>query len=76
MTKIDITDRLSGSLSETYFKEYCDQQGWAYVSLEQINENKIKDNVIKFKKGFHRFFIQLPDDYYDEPRRVEKREYY
>ncbi|QMU54807.1 MAG: hypothetical protein GKS07_07920 [Nitrosopumilus sp.] len=70
MTKIDITDRLSGSLSETYFKEYCDQQGWAYVSLEQINENKIKDNVIKFKKGFHRFFIQLPDEIIKEVERI------
>ncbi|MFQ5440319.1 MAG: hypothetical protein ACE5DL_02545 [Nitrosopumilaceae archaeon] len=30
MAKIKITDRLSGALSETYFKEYCDQNGWAF----------------------------------------------
>ncbi len=48
MVKIEITKRLIGTLSETYFKEFCDQQGWAYISLEQIHENKIKDNILKF----------------------------
>ncbi|GKS67501.1 hypothetical protein YTPLAS73_10480 [Nitrosarchaeum sp.] len=62
MTKIDITDRLSGSLSETYFKEFCDQQGWAYISLEQIHENKIKDNTLKFRKGFNRILVRLPEE--------------
>jgi len=36
MGEIDITKSLSGSLSETYFKEKCDQEGFAYISLEQI----------------------------------------
>ena len=61
MVEIEITDSLIGSLSETYFKEFCDQTGWAFISLEEIHENKIKDNVLKFKKGFNRIPVRLPD---------------
>jgi len=38
VAKIRITPRLTGTLSEAYFKEFCDQHGWAYLSLEQISE--------------------------------------
>ena len=62
MVKIEITKRLIGSLSETYFKEYCDQTGWAYISLEQIHENKIEDNVLKFRKGFNRILVRFPEE--------------
>ncbi len=72
MGKIDITDRLSGALSETYFKEYCDQKGWAYISLEQIYENKIKDNVLKFKKGFNRILVHLPEEIIKEVEHISK----
>lgn len=70
--KIDITDRLSGALSETYFKESCDQQGWAYISLEQIHENKIKDNTLKFRKGFNRISIRLPEEIIKEVEEISK----
>lgn len=72
MVEIEITDNLIGSLSETYFKEFCDQHGWAYTSLEQIHENKIKDNVLKFKKGFHRISIYLPDEIVKEIEGISK----
>lgn len=72
MGKIDITDRLSGALSETYFKEYCDQQGWAYISLEQIHENKIKDNILKFKKGFNRILVRIPEEIIKEVEDISK----
>jgi hypothetical protein len=70
--KIDITDRLSGSLSETYFKEFCDQQGWAYISLEQIHENKINDNILKFRKGFNRILVHLPEEIIKEVEEISK----
>ena len=70
--KIDITDRLSGSLSETYFKEFCDQQGWAYISLEQIHENKINNDLLKFRKGFKRILIHLPQEIIREVEYVSK----
>lgn len=72
MAKIDRTERLTGSLSETYFKEFCDQQGWAYISLEQIHENKIKDNTLKFRKGFNRILVRLPEEIIKEVEDTSK----
>ena len=70
MAKIEITKRLIGSLSETYFKEFCDQTGWAYISLEQIHENKIKDNILKFRKGFNRILVLLPEEIVKEVKEI------
>jgi len=72
MVEIDITDRLIGALSETYFKGFCDQAGWAYLSLEQIHENKIKGNVLKFRKGFNRILVQLPEEIVKEVEEISK----
>jgi len=72
VAEIKITSRLMGSLAETYFKEFCDQDGYAYLSLEQIHENGIKDRVLKFKKGFDRILIQLPEEIIKEVERISK----
>jgi len=72
MVKIEITKTLIGSLSETYFKEYCDQTDWAYISLEQIHENKIEDNVLKFRKGFNRILVRLPEEIIKEVEDISK----
>lgn len=55
MAKIRITSRLTGTLAEAYFNEFCDQRDWGYLSLEQINENRIKNRVLNFKKEFNQF---------------------
>ncbi len=34
-----ITNKLRGSLGEIYYKEFCDQRGWAYTSLENIYQS-------------------------------------
>lgn len=72
MAKIRITPRLTGTLAEAYFKEFCDQRGWAYISLEQIHENGIKDGILKFKKGFNRILVQLPEEIIKEIERISK----
>ena len=72
MAKIRITPRLIGTLSEAYFKEFCDQHGWAYLSLEQIHENEIKNRILKFKKGFKRILVQLPEEIIKEVERISK----
>ena len=43
VTEIKNTPSLIGSLSEVYYKEYCEQHGWAYISLEQIHDNGIRE---------------------------------
>lgn len=61
-----ISNKLRGSLGETYYKEYCDQKGWAYTSLENIHSSMNDDWVFVFKKGFHRIKVQIPKDIRDE----------
>jgi len=61
-----ITNKLKGSLGEIYYKEFCDQRGWAYTSLENIYEYMNPDWTFIFKKGFHRIKIRLPENIRDE----------
>jgi len=72
MGEIEITPGLIGNLSEAYFKEYCEQRSWAYISLEQIHENGIKDGVLKFKQGFNRILIKLPEELIKEVEQISK----
>jgi len=57
-----ITNKLRGSLGEIYYKEYCDQKGWAYTSLENIYETMTPEWSFTFKKGFHRIKVTIPED--------------
>ena len=72
MAKINITEKLIGTLSEVYYKEYCDQNGWAYVSLEQIHERGIKKGILKFRKGFERIYVKIPKEIISEIEEISK----
>lgn len=61
-----ITNKLKGSLGEIYYKEFCDQRGWAYTRLENIYFSSNPDWIFIFKKGFHRIKIQIPEEIRDE----------
>jgi hypothetical protein len=67
-----ITNKLKGSLGEIYYKEFCDQRGWAYTSLENIYEYMNPDWVFIFKKGFHRIKIKIPEKIRDEVSELAK----
>jgi hypothetical protein len=72
VTEIKITDKLIGSLSETYYKEFCDQNGWAYISLEQIHERGINKGILKFRKGFDRIYVKIPPEIISEIEEISK----
>tara|TARA_B100000029_G_C17089066_1_gene783533 strand:+ start:89 stop:634 length:546 start_codon:yes stop_codon:yes gene_type:complete len=57
-----ITNKLRGSLGEIYYKEFCDQRGWAYISLENIHQTMNPEWNFVFKKGFHRINISIPEE--------------
>jgi len=61
-----ITRKFKGSLGELYYKEFCDQKGWAYISLENIYEFMNPQWTFTFKKGFHRIQIKIPEKIKDE----------
>ncbi|HEU4605048.1 MAG TPA: hypothetical protein VFS46_02300 [Nitrososphaera sp.] len=56
---MEITPPLKVALSELYYKEGCDQKGWAYISLENIHS--CQDNVLAFSKGDRKIKIRLMD---------------
>ena len=66
MIRPKITNKLRGSLGEIYYKEYCDQQGLAYTSLENIHATMNRNWIFTFKKGFHRIDVILPKEIRDE----------
>ncbi len=61
-----ITNKLRGSLGELFYKEYCDQKGWAYTSLENLYSSKNSQWIFTFKKGFHRIQIKIPKEIHAE----------
>ncbi len=67
-----ITNKLRGSLGEIYYKEYCDQRGWAYTSLENIYEFMNPEWNFTFKKGFHRVKVTIPEEIRDEIKSMVK----
>jgi len=67
-----ITNKLRGSLGEIYYKEFCDQTGWAYTSLENLYESMNPEWTFTFKKGFHRIKIIIPEDIRDEVTEIIK----
>jgi hypothetical protein len=55
-----ITSALKGSLGEIYYKEFCDQRGWAYISLENLYFMMNDQWIFTFKKGFNRIRVKIP----------------
>lgn len=72
---VRIDSELAGDLGECYYKAFCDKHGWAFISLEQINKNGIKNGIIEFKKGFERIRVKIPDDIIPEIKTIS-RPYY
>lgn len=66
---LEATKSLREALLHLYYREACDQRGWAYVALEDID---IKDSVVRFAKGSHRISIRLPAQIVAEIREISK----
>ena len=57
MTRPKITNSLKGALGETYYKELCNQRGWAYCSLENLYGRNL--DAVWFKMGFNRLQVHI-----------------
>jgi hypothetical protein len=53
---VEITPSLKAALAELYFKESCDQQGFAYVRRSEIGDFK---NALVFRKGAHSISVRM-----------------
>ena len=68
MVRPTITNSLKGALGETYYKELCNQKGWAYCSLENLYGCNL--DCALFKKGFDRLRVCIPEEIRQEVRRI------
>ena len=66
---LEMTKSLREALAHLYYCEVCDQKGWAYVAVEDID---IHDNVVVFAKGVHRVSIRLPAQIVSEVKEISK----
>jgi len=66
---LEITPSLKDALRELYYKEGCDQKGWAYIALKDID---IKGNTLVFNKGVHRISIKLMDKIVPEVKEISR----
>lgn len=67
---LEITPPPKAALRKLYYKEDCDQNGWAYVSLENIHNSK--DNILAFIKGARRINIKLMDKTMQEVKETSR----
>ena len=70
MTRPRITNSLKGALGETYYKELCNQKGWAYCSLENLYGRNL--DAVWFKMGFNRLQVHIPNGIRTEVQQVSK----
>lgn len=68
---LEITKSLREALAHLYYREACDQKGWAYAALAGISVN---DNVVAFAKGVHTINIRLPAQTVAEINEVSRLE--
>lgn len=66
---LQMTPSLKTALSELYYKEACDQHGWAYVSLKDIDVNS---SILSFNKGVHKISIRLMDKIIPEIKAISE----
>jgi hypothetical protein len=57
---LQITPSLKDSLGTLYFKESCDQAGWAHLSLRGAGAAKDNNNTFAFAKGERTIMIKIP----------------
>jgi hypothetical protein len=66
---LETTNSLREALAHLYYREACDQKGWAYVPVEDAI---IHDGVVIFTKGSHRISIRVPAQIIAEMKEVSK----
>lgn len=60
---LSITPSLRNALADLYFRETCDQQGWAYVLSENIS---FKENVLVFSNGKSKIRVKVHEQIVQE----------
>jgi hypothetical protein len=68
---LQATNSLKGALAGLYYKEGCDQNGWAYISLEDIHNNK-DAGILVFRKGAHKISVKIMQSIVHEIKEISR----
>ena len=68
---LETTPSMKAALGDLYYREACDQNGWAYISLADIN-NGFRDGALALQKGLHKINVRVPAQLAAEIREVCK----
>lgn len=63
---LNVNNWFSGMLGEIYCQKYLNENNYAYVSLEQIFKDKIKDDMLEFRLDPKRIQVTIPKEIQDE----------
>ena len=73
MNMLHATNSLKSALAGLYYKEGCDQDGWAYISLEDIHNNSSKDaGTLIFRKGHHKINVKIMQSIVQEIKEISR----
>lgn len=60
---------MKSALYELYYREGCDQKGWAYISLKDIGDGR----DLVFRKGSHKINVRIMESIVPEIKEISKR---
>lgn len=66
MPELSISNELRGDLGEKIFEHYCIDQGFCYITLEQIYNNLTPKRKLSFCHGRDRIDITIPNELVNE----------
>ncbi len=66
---LQMTASLKNALRELYYKEYCDQMGWTYISMKDVD---IKGNTLIFNSGTRKISVMLTDKIIPEINEISR----
>ena len=66
------TNSLKSALAGLYYKEGCDQDGWAYISLEDIHNSSKDAGILVFRKGPHKINVKIMQSILQEIKEISR----
>lgn len=67
---METTKKLQGDYGEIVFEHFCLDNEYAYIGLEDIYNNLKPDNKLRFRRGYDRIEVIIPDEIVEEVKRI------
>lgn len=67
---METTKKLQGDYGEFVFEHFCLEKEYAYIGLEEIYNNLRPNNKLRFRFGYDRIEVAIPDEIVEEVKRI------